>query len=188
MKKPFVVCVDMDDTIEHLVPAWTKWLNEKYGTNVHTEDITEWHIAKFFPTIPAEEVFAPLKDEEFWKTVYPIPMASYYLNKLMEDGVEVYICTSTDYHSASCKLSAIIDSYFPFIDWRQVITAHNKQMVCCDVIVDDGIQNLEGHSAHKILFTTPVNATYDAEGNGMYRANTWHEVYDIIQSIRKKFP
>ena len=55
--KKFTICVDMDDTIVNLVPAWINWLNRKHKTNVHYEDVTDWDISKFFPTIKPTEVF-----------------------------------------------------------------------------------------------------------------------------------
>lgn len=52
--------VDMDDTIENLLPAWAEWLNKKHGTSVNADDITGWDIQKFFPTLTKDEVYAPL--------------------------------------------------------------------------------------------------------------------------------
>lgn len=66
-----VILVDMDDTIENLMPAWVDWLNEKHGTSVSVEDVTEWNVSKFFPTLTRSEVYAPLSDDDFWKTVTP---------------------------------------------------------------------------------------------------------------------
>ena len=39
------ILVDIDDTIEYLCKAWVEWLNEKYGTTVKYEDITDWNIS-----------------------------------------------------------------------------------------------------------------------------------------------
>lgn len=35
----FVICCDMDDTIEYLLPAWIRWLNTKYGYNTKYSDV-----------------------------------------------------------------------------------------------------------------------------------------------------
>jgi hypothetical protein len=42
-------------------------------------------------------------------------------------------------------------------------------MIRGDVLIDDGIHNLEGGDYKKILFTAAHNRNYDAEANGMIR-------------------
>ena len=39
--KLLTILVDMDDTIEHLLKAWVEYLNERHGTTVKHEDITD---------------------------------------------------------------------------------------------------------------------------------------------------
>lgn len=63
--------VDMDDTIENLLPAWAEWLNRKHGTSVKPDDITDWNVQKFFPSLTKDDVYAPLYEDEFWGTVQP---------------------------------------------------------------------------------------------------------------------
>ena len=53
-----VVLLDMDDTIVGLCEAWCKRLNDTHGTSTKIDDITEWDISKFFPTLTREQVFA----------------------------------------------------------------------------------------------------------------------------------
>ena len=78
-----IILVDMDDTIEELLPAWCRWLNKYYGTSVNPDNITDWEVAKFFPELTIEQVFSPLIDNSsFWKTVKPKPGAVKYLKKL----------------------------------------------------------------------------------------------------------
>ncbi len=48
--------VDMDDTIENLLPAWAEWLNKKRGTSIKADDITGWDVQKFFPSLTKDEV------------------------------------------------------------------------------------------------------------------------------------
>lgn len=60
-----------------------------------------------------------------------------------------------------------------------IITA-NKQMIRGDVLIDDGVHNLEGGSYKKILMTAPHNRNYDAEANGMIRVSNWTEIEKSI--------
>ena len=59
-RKDYVVLVDMDDTIVDLLSRWVSFLNETHGLSVNPEEITDWNISLFFPTLTKEQVFAPL--------------------------------------------------------------------------------------------------------------------------------
>ena len=172
--------VDMDDTIENLLLAWTEWLNNMYGTSVNADDITGWEVQKFFPSLTKDDVYAPLYEDEFWKTVQPKEDAVRYLAHIKELGFKLYICTNSNYQTIRRKLEYIIDRYFPFISWCNVITICNKQLLNADILVDDGVHNLIGGSYKKILMTASHNKDFDANSNGMTRVNNWQEAYDKI--------
>ena len=117
----FTICVDMDDTIVNLVPAWIDWLNRKHKTNVQYEDVTDWDISKFFPTIKPTEVFEPLFDDSFWYYVEPREGALHYVKKLIDDGHKVYICTSSHYKTLTSKLENCLFKHFVTIEGLKVV-------------------------------------------------------------------
>ncbi len=172
--------VDMDDTIENLLPAWTEWLNKKHRMSVQADDITSWDIQKFFPSLTRDEIYSPLYEDEFWKMVTPKEDAILYLSRLNELGFKLYICTNSNYQTIRRKLEYIIDRYFPFISWWNVITICHKQLINADILVDDGVHNLLGGSYKKILMTASHNKDFDANSNGIVRVNNWQEAYDKI--------
>ena len=189
MKKTFsdiTILIDIDDTVEDLLGAWCKCLNEKYNLSVHPEEVTDWDIAKFFPTLTKEQVFEPLHTEHFWKTVEPKDEAVKYVKQLIDDGFNVYLCTTTDYRNVKPKFEYIIMKHFPFISWQQVIVAGRKQMIKADFLIDDGVHNQEGGDYIKILVSTPHNRGYDAKANGMVRSENWKFTYDTVISLAKK--
>ena len=180
-KSSIVILIDIDDTVEDLLSAWCNWLNEKYKTTVDINDITEWDMCKFFPSLTKEQVFEPLHQNYFWKTVEPKHDAMTYVSKLFNEGYNIFFCTSTDYRNIYAKYEYIVKRYFPYIEWSHVIVASNKQMIKADYLIDDGIHNLENGDFIKILMTSPHNKNYDAKANGMYRVSDWKEVYEIIR-------
>lgn len=177
-----ILLVDVDDTIEDLLGAWCAELNRKHSLSVKKESITNWEIADFFPTLTRKQVFAPLHTASFWNTVKPRPDAVKYLKLLYDEGYNIYLCTSTDYRNIRAKYEKIIKRYFPYISWDNVIITNNKQMIKADFLIDDGVHNLENGDYKKILISCPHNKSYDARGNGMYRANDWQDVYRIIHA------
>lgn len=181
-----IILVDIDDTIEDLVGAWCKWLNEKYGTSTMPEDITDWNMKKFFRQLTTVELFSPLLEEKFWETVQPREDAMKYLQRLYNKKYNIFLCTATTYQNVKMKHEKIVQRYFPYINWNHVIVTYRKSLINADYLVDDGIHNLENGNYQKILFSAPHNASYDAEKNGMFRVHGWEEVVDIIENRRTK--
>ena len=177
------ILVDMDDTIEQLLQAWVRAVNEKYRQSARYEDIRSWDVSAAFPDLTWEQVYGVTAEPGFWKTVEPIPGAAEALQRLMRDGHDVYIVTATTYRSVPEKMDDLLFRYFPFLSWDQVIITRNKQMIRGDVLIDDGIHNLEGGDYAKILMTAPHNRDYDAKANGMIRVENWDR---IEAEIRKR--
>ncbi len=181
-----VILVDMDDTIEYLLQAWVKGVNEKYGYAVTVEEITDWDVSAAFPGLSFEQVYEIPVQPGFWKTVRPIPGAAEAMQRFMAAGHEVYVVTATPYPSVPEKMTDFLFKYFPFLTWDQLIITSRKQLIRGDVLIDDGIHNLKDGNYIKILMTAPHNRDYDAEANGMIRVNSWKEVETVIQTLSKQ--
>lgn len=177
------ILVDMDDTIEQLLKAWVGWVNDKYGTKTTVEDVTEWDVSMAFPGLSRDQVYEALYVDELWDTVEPVPDAPEVLKRLIDKGHEVVIVTASPYRSLSAKMEKVLFRYFPYISWNDVIITSRKQMIRADVLIDDGIHNLEGGEYKKILFDSSNNRQYDAEGNGMVRVYTWKDVEAVIDRM-----
>ena len=177
------ILVDMDDTIEHLLKAWVEYLNARHSTSVKVDDIYDWDLTIAFPTLTKGQVFAPLVEDEFWKTVEPMEGAAEVLEWAMNEGHNVYIVTASTYHTIKSKMENVLFKYFPFISWPQVIIAYNKQMIRGDMLIDDAPHNLENGRYVKVLMTAPHNRNYDAARNHMIRVNNWSEVKDCIVKL-----
>ncbi len=174
------ILVDMDDVLEHLLSAWILALNERHGLSVQLDDVTDWDVSLSFPTLTKQQVFAPLCRDDFWRTVQPIDGAADTLQKLISDGHTVYIVTSSRYENLQAKMNDALFQYFPFLKWSDVIITMHKQLIRGDVLIDDGVHNLEGGDYFKILMDMPHNRNYNAEKNGMHRVKSWDEIYELI--------
>ena len=177
------ILVDMDDTMEQQLAAWVRDANEAYGTHVRYEDITDWDVSKAFPGLTREQVYAIPMRPGFWLGVEPIPGAREALERLTAAGHEVLVVTATPFASVPEKIEGFLFKHFPFLTWDQVIITGKKQRVRGDVLIDDGVHNLEGGDYVKLLMTAPHNQTYNAEANGMIRVNGWDEIEKTIASL-----
>ena len=178
------ILVDMDDTIEQLLKAWVREVNERYGYSVAYDEVVSWDVSAAFPGLSWEQVYEIPTLPGFWRTVEPIPGAAEALQRLMAAGHEVYIVTATTCESVPEKMNELLFRWFPFLSWDQVIITCRKQMIRGDVLIDDGVHNLEGGAYAKLLMTAPHNRGYDAEANGMIRVDNWAQIEDVIQSLQ----
>ena len=182
------ILVDMDDVLENLSEAWIASLNEEYGMEVDYKQERDWKMEKSFPDLTPAQIYAPLYDDAFWGTVKPIRGASEVLEKLIDEGNEVFIVTASNYTTLKTKMEDVLFKFYPFLDWRNVIVTYRKQMILGDVMIDDGPHNLMGGNYAKILFDAPHNRGFNAECNGMIRAKDWNDVYDILKFISRERP
>lgn len=80
-------------------------------------------------------------------------------------------------------LVALQGKHYPYLCWKDVIIAHDKKLINGDVLIDDGVHNLENAKYKKLLFDQPHNRSYNAEENGMIRVHDWNEIYRAICEI-----
>lgn len=180
------ILVDMDEVLDQLLQAWIPYLNERYGADVKPEDVTGWWVTDFYPGLTRKQVYGVLDENELWESVKPVPGASEGLQKLIADGHDIFVVTNSNYKTIRAKMERVLFRYFPFLSWDKVILATKKQMVRCDVLIDDGVHNLIGGDYHKILMDAPHNRAFNAEINGMYRVFNWDDICRVIKHIEQR--
>lgn len=176
------ILVDMDDTMEELLPAWVTYLNNKHHTSVPPNGITDWDIEKFFPELTKEQVFEPMYIDSFWATVQPKPDAVQYVKRLKDDGYNILICTASFYQTLQAKMDDVLFKHFGYLTWENVIVTPHKQMVRADFLVDDKPENLIGGCYKGILMDAPHNRWFNEKEHNIHRAKSWQEIYEIIKS------
>lgn len=142
------------------------------------------NVSLAFPTLTKEQVYGVLADDELWHMIEPIPGAQETLQKLYDEGHNIYIVTASDYRTCEAKFDRILP-LFPWLDWNHVIITNNKQMVKGDILIDDGPHNLVDGDYMKLLFDRPHNRSFDARANGVIRVETWEEIYEAVQICAK---
>ena len=177
------ILTDADGVIENLTAEMPALINEKYGTDVAFEDITQWDFAKAFPELTHEQIYSTELEAELYDRIKPMRAAPEILKRLMDDGHRVYVVTNTPYKAVALKMEKVMKKYFPFLTWENFIITSNKQMIKGDVLIDDGIHNLLGGEYVKLLYDAPCNRSFDAEANGMIRVRSWEEIYRVISGM-----
>ena len=178
MKKLHIM-IDCDEVLNNCVEHWVGWLNEKYSLSVNFRDVREWNLACVFPQLTLEQRREPLRNEAFALSAKVRQGSAEVLRQMMDDGHEVTIVTAHNNETAYTKFIWLAE-HFPFFDRDDVIIARKKQRIIGDVLIDDFPHNLEGGAYFKILFDSPINRDFDTQANGMTRAHTLKEAYEII--------
>ena len=180
--KKLRILVDMDEVLDNLLERWVAYLNERYDAQADHQDLKVWDLTGLFPMLTKEEADRPLYDDALWKSLSPREGSAEYLKRMMDDGHEVYIVTAANYQTLPAKMEWLFEHY-PFFSWENVIITRSKQLIRADVLIDDGVHNLEGGDYFKILVDSPNNRHYDAEVNGMVRVCSLNEAYEIINRV-----
>lgn len=184
--KKLTILIDMDDVLDNLLEVWIEELNSLYGTSVEPEQVTDWNLASYFPEISKKSITMPLFRNYFWERVKPQCNAVEVTEKLQKDGHELYVVTASYPESINAKLHRFFFRYFPHIKYDHIIITSKKQMVYGDVLIDDAVHNLIGGQYRGILYRAPHNEAFDAEQNGLIRANDWNDIYKIICRIAQE--
>lgn len=180
--KKLTLLVDMDDVLKNLVECWTSVLNQRYGTSVREEDVTSWYIADFFPFLTKEQIFGVLHEHGFWESLSPMQNAPEVLERLISDGHTVRVVTASHYLTVPHKINRLLTLY-PCLSWEDVIVASDKRCIMGDVMIDDGVHNLELTACRKLLFDRPHNRSFHEQEHGMVRVHSWNEIYAEITKI-----
>lgn len=177
-----VIGIDFDSTINSMLDTWIEWLNKKHGRSVAVDEVKDWELAKCYPFLSKADLFEPLNTPEFWDEVKIKPEAVDVVVRLMQEGHEIYVITSSHYKTLPYKLKKCLFAHFPFLDKENVIVTYNKSLIRCDIILDDAEHNLVGCQGIKVLFDAPYNQNSTVHD---YRVGSWKEFYILVKELAR---
>jgi len=187
MKK---VMIDLDGTI--VEGGYLEVLNEYLGTNYTYDDVTDYFVEGL---LPDEEGALEKYLDYFYNNinVYDYttikPDAVEVIQKLSEK-YEIFICSAYLDKRVPEKSGVVTNNKhmfllktFPFLNPKNFIFTSRKDIVDCEIKIDDKVGNLKGLGEIKILIDGHHNKSYtedDLKERGIQRVTTWKEVEDIL--------
>jgi len=122
-------------------------------------------------------------DKEMWKKVELFPAAKYYINRLINEGHDIYFVTATTFANVN-KKSSFLKRHFPRLDIDKcLINIRNKQLLNLHAMIDDYLDNLIGDRLYySILLDYPWNQTDETIPN-LSRVKNWAEIYDKVHMV-----
>lgn len=181
--------IDLDETI--VSGGYIEALNEYLGTNYTAADIKEYYVS---------DILSPEENDKYLDHFYK-NVNVYDKSHLIKDSLEViqelnkyyeiYICTAffDKRKPKACSIMAKIKyewilKNMPYINPRNILLTSAKNLLMCDVKIDDKVSNLKrGYGKIKLLLTQKHNQDYSKEelaSYGILRVNNWQEIKKIL--------
>ena len=189
----------MDDVVENFTPHWHAELDTMFGTNYAVHEsaqpsgppvATSLHVwldednyKTYFPMAQSFEfLLRPLRNPDFWANLRAIPGAPNAIKRLQGLGHGVYMASKAEYYSWEPKLSRCIFKLFPSIDEEHCISIPKKQLLSCDVLIDDNPDHLVGGDYIGLLWDMPRNRWFEPGPKDMIlRVKNWKDIELIIR-------
>lgn len=185
MKK---VMIDLDDTI--CTGGYLEALNEYLNTNYTYDDVKDYYVESILPEDQLEEYLDYFyKYINVYDYVKVIPHAIEVIEKLAKK-YDVYICSAyvdmrRPYESG--RVATLkhqwISKNLPFIHPRKIIFTGSKDLIECEIKIDDKFSNLKGYGEIKLLLDTYHNQKYDEEdlkARNVRRVKDWLDIEKIL--------
>ena len=182
------IALDVDNTIVNTTSCVIAQHYADTGEKLTLDDIKSYYIENYVSDDYKDDFHLIFYKKEMWKRVKVISHCVEVIKRLHDRGDSIYFVTSTEPQNIT-KKARFLQRTFPFLDIRKrLITTHNKQMIKCDILVDDCIDNVLNADYVSILLDYPWNSTAifdEAEYDNIYRVFDWLEVEPMIEYIEK---
>ena len=182
-----VIALDCDNVITNTTACVLAQHYVDTGEKLTLDDIKGYYIENYVGDDYKDDFHLIFFKKEMWKRVQVLPHCVEVVKRLHDKGNEIYFVTSTEPQNVA-KKARFLQRTFPFLDIRKrLITTHNKQMIKCDLLIDDCIDNVLNADYTSILMDYPWNSTAifdDASYDNIYRVFDWLEVEPMIEYIQ----
>ena len=182
------IALDVDNTIVNTTSCVLIQHCIDTGEKLTLDDIKTYYIENYVSDDYKDDFHLIFYKKEMWKRVKVIPHCVEVIKRLHDRGDSIYFVTSTEPQNIT-KKARFLQRTFPFLDIRKrLITTYNKQMIKCDILVDDCIDNVLNADYVSILLDYPWNSTAifdEAEYDNIYRVFDWLQVEPMIEYIEK---
>ena len=181
-----VIGIDIDNVCVNTTSCILEQHYADTGEKLTLDDIKTYYIENYVSDDYKDDFHLIFLKKEMWKRVKVILHCVEVIKRLHDRGEEIYFVTSTEPQNVA-KKALFLQRTFPFLDIRKrLITTHCKQMIKCDVLIDDYEENLKNGSYFGILMNYPWNRNFDdASDDKIYRVFNWLQVEPMIEYIQK---
>lgn len=189
--------IDIDgvftNIIQYICDYGSKYFFDKYGKLNINFDV--YSLAEMFNVTEeeAEECFSSLvKDYAINEPARPF--ASEIVSKLKEEGNQIYIITArcaNEWANLGGKMFELVKRWLiknNIIYDKLIFSSEDKLNICMenniDVMIEDNEKNIIQLSTKIPVICYNANHNKNCEGNNIYRAYSWYDIYEKIKNIQ----
>ena len=181
-----IIYVDLDQTLNDLVPKTLALYNALTSKNIQMSDITTYYIDNCLPKEDVDKIYELWGKRELWDTLEPLPDSQWGIETLVNTGHKVIIATTTYKEQFEWKLQWL-SNHFPMINPSDVIRINDKSLLRGDVLIEDNLDNLTKSTCERICLDYPYNHDKDKDWvYEIYRVHNWKEIVKAVNNIDKE--
>jgi len=173
------IVFDSDGVLANTQKEVLKRYNKEYGLAFTLDDITSWHLSKVEK--PGTNMSKYFLEDGFFASLEPMKGAQEIVKVLSDIGDELFVATSSPVVGLVDKV-LWIRKHFPQIPKDNISLITRKDLLCGDIILDDGLHNLyPSNFNYPIVFNQPWNQSPKAN---LVRVYDWYHFFEVVQKIR----
>jgi 5'-nucleotidase len=174
------IAVDLDSTLNVLMPAWLDWYNAHYNDDLTDADITQWDIHELVRPECGARIYDFLRLPGVFSSLPIQYSAAEVMERLCaEHDVRIVTAWSNSSVGVVVDKRAWVQEHLPFFNPRHMIFCCDKSFIDADVLLDDGIHNLEAFRGYSVAYAQPWNA-----GSGFETVCDWPAFERLIRRQR----
>jgi 5'-nucleotidase len=174
------IAVDMDEVIADAFSKHLHHYNQRAGTDLTPDLVSEKGLGALIPVEQREEFSAIPHNDGFFADIALVPGSREALLELSRKHDIFITSAAMEVPSSFADKFAWLETHFPFIPPSRIVFCGDKGIINADVLIDDRSRHFKDFRGTGILFTAPHNV---AE-TGHLRANNWNDVLEIVEGVQ----
>ena len=175
--------IDIDDTHEVILPMARLYDKKHYNNENKDNDL----IGTFTWTDEEKDKFFNNFSLKYSKYLLIKNNANTYINKLYDEGYEIYFITYRKFKNAYRVTKKYLDDN-NFKYHKLIVNSGDKGKICSDehidIFIDDSISHLDSaYKYNKNIKLLLVDMPYNKNNNIYKRVFNWDDIYNIIHNI-----
>jgi 5'(3')-deoxyribonucleotidase len=182
MGKILTAAFDLDRVSADLESKWLIEYNYLWNDNLTLKDWNSWDVSSFVKPECGKKVYDIIKRPGFYADLEPVKYSQYVIDKLVKnDKFEVAFASASPKQAYTDKYEWVKKTY-PTVNPDNILFVKNKALVNADILIDDGVHNLEVFKGIKILYDAPWNRNEDR----FVRVKDWIDIYTLFKLINEE--
>lgn len=184
-KRKIRLAIDMDGVCVNLTPYWLDLYFQETGELLKEEELTDFDL---FKKVKHPKILDKiLLSKRFFSKPQPYKdLMEYFPKLLIDERFEIIILTQIPRNSerAAFEKRMWLKNRFENFDQENFIGAHRKELINCDILLDDNPRHLEQwKNEDRKRLSICMDHSYNKGAQCDYRINNWKEFLVLLNKL-----